>query len=88
MAKTFTPDFLLQYSYGELTESERLEVEALCNQDPYLRDELVMINESKELLNEVEVRPSDRTLNNILSFSKAYHVSNLSNGAQAEMVLN
>lgn len=88
MAKTFTPDFLLQYSYGELNESESQEVEALCDQDPYLRNELVMINESKELLNQVEVRPTDRTLNNILSFSKAFHVSSLSNGGHAEMVLN
>ncbi|MCE2496706.1 MAG: hypothetical protein J4F31_09060 [Flavobacteriales bacterium] len=88
MAKTFTPDFLLQYSYGELSENDRREAETLCEQDPYLRDELVMINESKELLNEVEVRPSDRTIQNILSFSKAYHVSKLSDGSQAEMVLN
>lgn len=88
MAKTFTPDFLLQYSYGELNERERREVEALCDQDPYFKDELELIDECKSLLDKVEVRPSDNTIQNILSFSKAYHVSELSNGELAEMVLN
>ena len=88
MAKTFTPDFLLQYSYGELNERDRKEVEALCIQDPYLRDELEMINESKALLNEIELRPKERTVQNILSFSKAYHVDKLTGGRQAEMILN
>jgi len=88
MAKTFTPDFLLQYTYGELSEKESLEVEALCNHDLYLRDELALINESKSMLDEVELKPSDKTLNYILSFSKAYHVSELESGDQVEMILN
>lgn len=88
MAKTFTPDFLLKYTYGELNEKESQEVEALCSHDFYLRDELALINESKSMLDEVEIRPSDKTLNYILSFSKAYHVSDLENGNQLEMILN
>ena len=88
MAKTSTPDFLLQYSYGELSESARRKVEALCEQDPYLRDELEMINESKEVLDRVEVRPKNQTVQNILSFSKAYCATTLSNGQTSEMVLN
>jgi len=88
MAKTFTPDFLLQYTYGELNEKESQEVEALCNHDLYLRDELELINESKSMLDKVELKPSDKTINYILSFSKAYHVSELENGKKLDMILN
>lgn len=88
MAKTFTPDFLLQYTYGELNEKESQEVEALCNHDLYLRDELELINESKSMLDKVELKPSDKTINYILSFSKAYHVSELENGEKLDMILN
>ncbi len=88
MAKTFTPDFFLQYSSEEHSESDRRKVDVSYDQNPCLPDELALIHEGREFLNEMEVRPSNRTIENILWFSKAYHVTDLSNGQQAGMILN
>jgi hypothetical protein len=72
MTKTFTQNDVIRYFYNEVTTQEKQDIENALLWDNALADyyqELVQMNRS---LNKIKKQPSDRTIENILNFSKSF----------------
>lgn len=72
MTKTFTQNDVIRYFYNEVTTQEKQDIENALIWDNALADyyqELVQMNRS---LNKIKKQPSDRTIENILNFSKSF----------------
>ena len=71
MIKTFTQTDLIRYFYREITEEQRNEIDRALLRDNNLR---VMYNEMCATLKELDeaaLQPSESTVMNILSYSRA-----------------
>ncbi|MDN5204404.1 hypothetical protein QQ008_23630 [Fulvivirgaceae bacterium BMA10] len=79
MIKTFTQNDLIRYYYNEMSEEEKTEIENALVIDPNLMEEYREISTTARLINEVEVSPSERTISNILSYSKKINVNSVCN---------
>ena len=72
MTKTFTQNDVIRYFYNEVTTQEKQDIENVLIWDNALAEyyqELVQMNRS---LNKIKKQPSDRTIENILNFSKSF----------------
>ena len=72
MIKTITQNDIVRYIYNETTSSEgqMIEKDIVCNDET--ADAFYQLNESKRTLEEGLYTPSQKSIDNILSFSKMY----------------
>lgn len=71
MIKTFTQTDAIRYVYGELTANENHLFERAMLVDATLRNEVKELRKLKNDLNKVEMKPSQKAIDNILSYSKS-----------------
>ena len=74
MTKTFTRNDLIRYIYQETTEREKQEIEQELLLDNKLFEEYKNLAEVSMELDRVELRPSEKTINKILNFSKTINL--------------
>ena len=72
MIKTFTQDDLVRYIYQETTAEESIEIETALIFDEELSDQLNELKKTVDLLEQVQVKPSESSIDRILSYSKSY----------------
>lgn len=72
MSLRVTENDLVRYLYNELTKEEKTAVEQVLACDTSLRSQLKEMSQGKKLLNRIKVKPSARTIDNILAYSKSY----------------
>ena len=72
MIKTFTQDDLVRYIYQETTTEESIEIETALIFDETLSDAFNELSKSVDLLKQVQVKPSESTIDKILSYSKSF----------------
>jgi len=72
MIKTFTQDDLIRYIYQETTAEESIEIETALIFDEALSDSYNELSRTVGLLKQVQVKPSEGTVDRILSYSKSY----------------
>lgn len=74
MTKIFTRNDVLRYVYNETSEEENIEIEkALLIQIP-LRDFYSDMVDVKQQLENMEVEAPQRIVDNVLEYSKSYHL--------------
>lgn len=74
MIKTFTRDELIRYIYGESTKSETDEIVSSVLCDNEVNAEFDAITDVKQELDRVKEEPSNRSINNILSYSRRFEM--------------
>ncbi|MFY0600905.1 MAG: hypothetical protein JXR03_14620 [Cyclobacteriaceae bacterium] len=74
MTKTFTENDLVRFLYGELNEEESAELKQALITSPALQEELNNLQEVTNGLKKVSYKPSRKSLDRILDFSKGYEV--------------
>ena len=74
MTKTFTPDDLIRYIYGETDkqETEKIESDILCNNSSM--EEFSQLIEIKQSLDKMRITPSETVISNILDYSKSFEM--------------
>ena len=72
MIKTFTQDDLVRYIYQETTAEESIEIETALIFDETLSDSYNELSKTVGLLKQAQVKPSDSSIDRILSYSKSY----------------
>ncbi len=70
MKQTFTSEHLLRYIYRETATSETLAIEAALREDDQLWDKYEGLHASYRQLPKATFRPSSKTIQNILTYSK------------------
>lgn len=78
MTKTFTKNDLVRYVYKELNEEEQNQIKNSAIQDPELEDSIKELEATRDSLNNVMASPSQRSVDNILSFSRDYEATGVS----------
>jgi hypothetical protein len=72
MNKTFTLENLLQYAYGDLTDSiEEQSISKQIRSDNSLYQDFLEISDTKALIEKSFTDPSDDVIKRIISYSKA-----------------
>lgn len=74
MIKTFTQDDLVRYIYKETSSEENKEIEQALLFDKALSDEFAELSSVVQSLDGIEVAPSKRSVETILSYSRSYHL--------------
>ncbi len=72
MIKTFTQDDLIRYIYQETTPEESIEIETALIFDEQLSETYNNLSGTVESLKAVKLKPSEDTIDKILSYSKSY----------------
>ncbi len=72
MIKTFTQDDLVRYIYQETTAEESIEIETALIFDEDLSERYNELSKTVNLLEQVQVKPSESSIDRILSYSKSY----------------
>ncbi|MEM9859795.1 MAG: hypothetical protein AAF843_20755 [Bacteroidota bacterium] len=75
MIKTFTQDDVVRYVYQETSELETKEIRKALLCDAKLEEMYKDILSMKAELDKARKMPSDRTVNNILNYSKSLKLS-------------
>ena len=78
MIQTFTQNDILRYAYEETTTEENQQIEELLMHDHELLLFYLDIMDLKAGLNKVELEPSTRVIDTILSYSKEKRKQNQS----------
>ena len=71
MVKTFTSKDVLRYFYGEISKNEKNEIEEAIAFDADLQDIYVELENNQALL-KVTIKPNNRSIDNILNYSKSF----------------
>jgi len=79
MIKTFTHDDVIRLAYQETNEEETSEIKTALLCDPGLMDFYRRIVKSKTMLDESNIEPSERSVNNILNYARAMNWQTASN---------
>ncbi|MBR9997397.1 MAG: hypothetical protein KFF73_00430 [Cyclobacteriaceae bacterium] len=74
MTKTFTQNDLIRYIYQENNEQEEKDIEEALLMDNDLFEAYREIAEITEVLNRIDLCPSDQTINKILNYSKSINL--------------
>lgn len=74
MIKTFTQDDLVRYIYKETTKEENFEIEQAMLFDEVLADEYDELKSVVSSLDAIQVEPSARSVETILSYSRSFHL--------------
>ncbi len=72
MIKTFTNDDVIRYVYEETSEEENLLIEETMMAEPDLMTFFLDTLDTCSLLNRVERKPREQTVQNILAYSQHY----------------
>lgn len=72
MIKTFTQDDLVRYIYQETTAEESIEIETALIFDDALAERHKELSNAVDMLNGWKMKPSDESVDKILSYSKSY----------------
>jgi hypothetical protein len=72
MIKTFTQNDVLRYIYDEVTPEEKPEIERALLQDIDLMEFYLEALETTESLCCVKKEPSDKSIENILNYSRSF----------------
>jgi len=72
MITTFTNNDVIRYVYEETTAEENLLIEEALVTEPDLMTFYLDVLEVKLLMNKIERQPSQRSIQNILDYSKNY----------------
>lgn len=72
MTKIFTEDDLIRFIYDDLNPNEKLEIHAALIVDPDLRYELEKLKQILGGLDAIQMSPSQKSVDNILKFSKGF----------------
>jgi hypothetical protein len=72
MITTFTRDDIIRYVYQEISEEERTLIEQTLLTEADLQQFHEEVLETKNDLDRLRVAPSDRTIQNILSYSQNF----------------
>lgn len=70
MKQTFTSDHLLRYIYRETAASETLAIDAALREDDALWNKYEMLHQAYRQLPKATFRPSSKTIQHILAYSK------------------
>lgn len=70
MQNTSTQLNLLLYIYNELPPKEAEEMKQLINECPELTQEYNSLSKTVAMVNDLDLKPSKQTLNNIFNYSK------------------
>ena len=70
MKQTFTPNHLVKYLYSETSASERLAMDEALATNINLREEYNELRTAYQQLPKVKFSPSDKSIQNILRYSK------------------
>lgn len=73
MTKTFTKNDLVRFLYDELTNDEKRALSQALLTDNELQHELEQLRSVMSELSKVSYKPSKRSVDKILDFSKGYH---------------
>ncbi|RED98948.1 anti-sigma factor [Marinoscillum furvescens] len=73
MTKTFTKNDLVRFLYDELTNDEKRALAQALLTDNELQNELDLLRSTMTELSKVSYKPSQRSVDKILEFSKGYH---------------
>ena len=77
MIKTFTPNDVVRYFYNETSNQENLEIEQALIIDSELMELYKELKSSVELLDSIQIKPSDRVVDKILAYSKSKNINSL-----------
>ena len=77
MTKTFTQDDLIRFYYNDTSDLQTKEIKDTLLIDIQLADEYKKLASLLTHLDEVEEKPSDRTVQNILSYSKSINLHSI-----------
>ena len=72
MIKTFTNDDVIRYVYEETSEEENLLIEETMMAEPDLMTFFLDMLDTCSLLNRVQRKPREQTVQNILAYSQHY----------------
>lgn len=70
MVDTFTLHSLVRYVYTECSFEEKQVIEEIACEDSEINSELADLKKAKQYLPKVSFYPKDKTLNNLLNYSK------------------
>jgi hypothetical protein len=79
MTKTFTPDDLLRYLYEDTSVEEKREIEHALRNDSRLQLELDQLRSDIELLDELQLSPSEECISHIMDYARAMNLTALCN---------
>ena len=74
MTKTFTQNDLIRYYYKETSEKETKEIQNALVCNPSLQEQFKEISLTIRELDNVQLDPSDKSVNAILEYSKSLHL--------------
>lgn len=74
MTKTFTHDDLIRYVYNETSEDENHEINEAIANDTVLMEQFHELQKLKAQMDGSFKTPSEKTINNILEYSKAFNL--------------
>lgn len=74
MIKTFTQTDAVRYVYGELNKAENSEFENAMMLDASLKNEVRELTQLQSDLDRVELKPSQKVIDNILSYAKSFNL--------------
>ena len=77
MIKTFTQNDVLKYIYDELSFEEKSEIERALLKDNNLMDFYLDALDTAESLCSVLKEPSDRSIENILNYSRSFILNSI-----------
>lgn len=72
MTTTITPDDLLSYVYGEVSEAKKQALELIINTDEKFRKQYEELRELKNHVDSLGEAPSNKVIEKILDFSRQY----------------
>lgn len=72
MIKKFTQDDILKYIYKETSKEDSQLIKALIDTDPELKAVYNQLKDLKKDLDFLSRKPSEKIVDNIISFSKTY----------------
>lgn len=78
MTKTITHDDVLRYIYKETSEEENLAIEKQLLVDASLMEYIKQIQSSISKINQLELEPSKKVVQDILSFSSSFRCESIS----------
>lgn len=75
MTKTFTPNDVIRYVYDDISNKEKKAIENALICDSSLLDFYLTTLEAKETAEPAMKDPSDKTIENILNYSRSFQVN-------------
>ena len=76
MIKTFTPNDVLNYFYNEVSKLEKENIEDFLVCNDAMREFYCDLIRTDEIIEENLIKPSQKSVNNILNYSKSLCLQN------------